>query len=145
MIFLDTNIFIRFFAPSTSEVTERMKREAHELFAAIKRGAVEATTSEVVLHEVCYVLRSRRQYGLEVARVVSSLQPLLGLAGMTFPGRDLEIYIQALEWMGAFPQLSFADAVIAVRGQSIGAELATYDEYLASMPFVTRWVPTPAE
>lgn len=145
MIFLDTNVFLRFFAPSTSEATERMKREAHDLFAAIKRGAIEATTSEVVLHEVCYVLRSSRQYGLEAGRVGSSLQPILGLAGMTFPGRDVEIYVQALEWMRAFPRLSFADAVITVRAQSIGAELVTFDEYLASMPFVKRWRPSGTE
>lgn len=119
-----------------------MKRESRELFAAIQQGAIEATTSEVVLHEVCYILRSPRQYGLEAGRVVSSLQPILGLSGMTFPGRDVEIYIQALERMRAFPRLSFADAVISVRAQALGAELATYDAYLAGMPFVTRWVPS---
>jgi predicted nucleic acid-binding protein len=141
MIFLDTNVFLRLFAPATSRTTERMKRESRELFEAIGRGTIEATTSEAVLHEVCYVLRSPRQYGLDAERVVSSLQPMLGLSGMTFPGRDLDIYIQALERMRAFPRLSFVDSVISVRAQVLNAQLVTYDEYLANQPFVTRWKP----
>lgn len=141
MIFLDTNVFLRLFAPASSDATVRMKRESRELFDAIGRGAIEATTSEVVLHEVCYVLRSPRQYGLDVDRVVSSLQPILGFSGMTFPGRDVDIYVQGLERMREFPRLSFADAVISVRAQALDAQLATYDEYLANQPFVKRWKP----
>lgn len=141
MIFLDTNVIVRLFAPAMSEATERMKREPRELFDAIGRGAIEATISEVVLHEVCYVLRSPRQYGLDADRVASSLLRILGLSGMTFPGRDLEIYVRALERMGDFPRLSFADAVISVRAQVLNAQLVTCDEYLANQPFVTRWRP----
>lgn len=142
MIFLDTNIFLRFLAPSTLPSALAMKEEARELFASVRRGEQEVTTSEVVIHEVYFVLQSSRQYGMAASQIVSYLQPLLGLPGMTFPGNDRQIYLQALELLRYCPKLEFSDAVIAVRAQSIGAELATFDEYLASMPFVTRWIPS---
>jgi len=66
---------------------------------------------------------------------------MLGLSGMTFPGRDVDIYIQALERMREFPRLSFVDSVISVRAQVLNAQLVTYDEYLANQAFVTRWKP----
>lgn len=141
MIFLDTNIFLRFLAPSTSPAADLMKDEARALFASVRRGDQETTTSEVVIHEVCFVLQSSKHYGMDAAQVVSYLQPILGLPGMTFPGTDKEIYLQALELLLHYPRLGFADSVIAVRAQTLGAELATFDAYLASMPFVARWVP----
>ena len=141
MIFLDTNIFLRFLAPSTLPSSLAMKDVARELFDSVRRGELQATTSEVVIHEVCFVLQSSRQYGMSASQIVSYLQPLLGLPGMIFPGDDKRIYLQALETLLLYPKLEFSDAVIAVRAQSTGAALATFDEYLASMPLVTRWVP----
>lgn len=142
MIFLDANVFLRYLAPSTSPAMDVMKQEARDLFTSVRRGERETTTSEVVIHEVCYVLQSSNQYGLDASQAVEYLQPLLGLPGMTFPGTDKEIYLQALELLLEYPKLGFADAVISVRAQTLGAELATFDAYLASMPFVRRWVPS---
>lgn len=141
MIFLDANVFLRYLAPSSSPATAVMKDIARELFASVRRGEQEATTSEVVIHEVCYVLQSSNHYRMGTVTVIDILQPLIAMSGMIFPGTDKRIYLRALELLLDYPKLEFSDAVIAARAESQGVPLATFDEYLAGMPFVTRWVP----
>ncbi|MDQ3541690.1 MAG: type II toxin-antitoxin system VapC family toxin [Chloroflexota bacterium] len=142
MIFLDVNVFLRYLAPSSSPATIVMKEVAQGLFASVRRGELEATTSEVVIHEVCYVLQSASHYRMETASVVEYLQPLIAMSGMIFPGADKRIYLRALDLLLNHPKLEFSDAVIAARAEWQGVPLATFDEYLAGMPFVTRWVPS---
>jgi predicted nucleic acid-binding protein len=142
MIFLDANVFLRYLAPSSSPATAVMKDIARELFASVRRGEQEATTSEVVIHEVCYVLQSSSHYRMKTATVVEYLQPLIAMPGMSFPGTDKRIYLRALELLLDYPKLEFSDAVIAARAEWQGVPLATFDSYLASMPFVTPWVPS---
>ena len=142
MIFLDSNVFLRYLAPPSSPETVVMKDIARELFASDRSGEQTATTSEVVIHEVCYVLQSRSHYHMTTATVVDYLEPILAMPGMLFPGSDRSIYLRALERLLEYPKLEFSDAVIAARAESQGVPLATFDEYLAGMPFVTRWIPS---
>ena len=61
MIFLDTYIFLRYLVQSTTPASAAMQATATALFAAVERGEETVTTSEVVLHEVCYVLAAKAQ------------------------------------------------------------------------------------
>ena len=142
MIFLDANVFLRYLAPSSSPATAVMKEIARELFASVSRGEQEATTSEVVIHEVCSILQSSNHYRMVTATVVDVVQPLIAMPGMIFPGSDKRVYLRALEILLGYPKLEFSDAVISARAEWQGVSLLTFDEYLAGMPFVTRWVPT---
>lgn len=144
MIFLDANVFLRYLAPSSSPATVVMKDIAGELFASVRRGEEEATTSEVVIHEVCHILQSSNHYRMVTATVVDVLQSLIAMPGLIFPGTDKRVYLRALEILLNYPKLEFSDAVIAARAEWQGVPLAKFDEYLAGMPFVTRWVPASA-
>ena len=64
MIFLDTNVFLRHLTASVDSASEHMRRAATAIFEAVERGEEEITTSEVVLHEVCFVLGEKAHYGL---------------------------------------------------------------------------------
>jgi predicted nucleic acid-binding protein len=144
MIFLDANFFLRYIVRVETEEQSRMQRLAENFMLALETGAIEATTSEVVLHEVCYVMTSRRQYGASVHEAITALEPILRLSALKFPPGDKEIYLRALSIWQQYPKLEFADSVIAARCEVNGWELATFDETLGSLPSITRWQPAEA-
>ena len=68
MIFVVANILIRYMTePNTPEIA-RMQAMAVSLFEQVETGEIKVTSSEVVLHETCYVLGSRHHYGYGVAQ-----------------------------------------------------------------------------
>jgi predicted nucleic acid-binding protein len=79
MIFLDANYFLRYLVQPTTPELRAMAEAAKALFLAIQRGEEEATTTEVVLHEVVYVLASKAHYNVPPAEIVANLKPLLRL------------------------------------------------------------------
>lgn len=140
MIFLDTNVILSLLTEPTSDETRRMKQIARELFQSVEAGREEVTTSEVVIHEVCYILASRKHYMQPPDRIAAYLFDILLLPGFKLNEAERAVYLRALERFAEHPKLGFADAVVATRAERQGIPLATFDEYLASMPFVTRWV-----
>ena len=143
MIFLDANVFLRYLVQPTDDATLEMKAVSKALLQQISAG-LEATTSEVVLHQVCYILGSRRSYGVPTEKIVDFVTHLLTLSGMRFPAGERRIYARALELWRARPSLGFADSVIAARCEANDWQLATFDEQLGSLPSVSRWNPEPA-
>src|SRR4051812_25056105 len=97
MIFLDANFFIRFLAPAPSPEAKAMQDIATRLFEAITRGEEDATTTEVVLHEVAYILASKAHYQLPVPEIVSSLKMALQMPGLKLPRGDKKLYLRALD------------------------------------------------
>ena len=95
MIFLDTYVFVRFLTqPSESDPNGlRFQSAAIGLFSAVEAGTEEVTTSEVVLHEVCYVLGSRRHYRLSASEIASLLIPIIALPGFKLPQGEKALYI----------------------------------------------------
>jgi len=81
MIFLDTNVFLRAIVEPTTPETQRMAREMRELFRSVQRGEQEVTTTEVVLHEVVYVLAAKAHFGRTPADIAADLRPILRLRG----------------------------------------------------------------
>jgi predicted nucleic acid-binding protein len=139
MIFLDANIFLRYLTQPSTPEAERMQGIAAALFEAIERGDEEAMTTEVVLHEVCYLLASKKHYGLTWVDVADYLTPLVRLPGLKFNRGERRIYLRALEIAAANRKLEFADSVIAARCEGSGHQLATFDERLAAFPGIERW------
>jgi predicted nucleic acid-binding protein len=141
MIFLDANCFLRYFTQPETDEQLRMQRVARQLMLALEAGRIEATTAEVVLHEVCFVMTSKRQYGVSVADAITAIEPILRLSALKFPSGVREVYLRALSIWQQNPKLEFADSVIAARCEVIGWELATFDEMLGSLPHINRWQP----
>src|SRR4051812_7951490 len=138
MIFLDANIFLRFIVQPTSSETVAMHDRAANLFRALEEGMLRATTSEVVLHEVSFVLASKKHYGLSAEAIARILRPLIELPALRFRRGERRIFLRALEIYSAYPKLEFSDSVIAARCESGELELATFDESLAALPTIRR-------
>lgn len=141
MIFLDANIFLSYLTEPTSAETQEMKAIARRIIHSVASGQQEVTTSEVVVHEVCYILASKKHYVQPPDRIAAYLTEILMLPGFKLKPGERATYLRALEVFAENPKLGFADSVIATHAERHGLSLATFDEYLASMPFVKRWVP----
>lgn len=144
MIFLDANVFLRYIVQPTTPATQQMAQHAHDLFQAVKRGDAEVTTSEVVLHEVVYVLASKAHYGRSPADIATDLSPILRLPGLKLPRGMKRLYLRALDLYTTYPKLGYADAIVAAHVEQRGIPLATFDTDFDSLPFVTRWQPPSA-
>lgn len=141
MIFLDTNIFLRFLTEPADDAAERMRWITYDLFQQVSTGELEVTTSEVVLHETCFILISKSQYGQSATDVAEKIRHLLNLSGFKLDPGEKRIFLRALDILAENPKLEFADSVIAARVERLDIPLATFDERLAKLPTITRWVP----
>jgi predicted nucleic acid-binding protein len=118
-----------------------MNQIATDLFTAVANGEEEITTSEVVLHEICFVLGSAKHYRLDANQISDYLRPLIRMSGFKFARGEKAIYLRALEIFSTFPKLEFADSVIAARAERLELPLATFDRRLSKMSFVNLWTP----
>jgi predicted nucleic acid-binding protein len=134
MMFLDANIFISFLS---GDDPERVKN-CLALFERIAEGEA-ATTSEVVIAEVAYVLSSPRQYRLTSAQVVESVRPLLLLRGMKLPNKRR--LLRALT-LYATNNLDFEDCLTAaqIEQQNIPS-LMSYDRGFDRLDGIPRQEP----
>ena len=141
MIFLDTNIFLRHFVDAASAEEFAFQELATQLFEAVERGDETVTSTEVVIHEVCYLLFSKQHYGVSAAETAAMVSSILSLPGFKLPKGEKQIYLDALELFAANPKLEFSDSVIAIRAHRLGIPLATFDRALLKLPIVTPWQP----
>lgn len=139
MIFLDANILLRYL---TQDDVEKM-RACLALLQRIQAGE-EATTSEVILAEVAYVLSSPRHYQLSHAEVSARLRPILLLRGLKLPNKRR--LLRALDLYSTYPQLDFEDCltVAQVEQQGMGT-LVSYDRGFDRVPGITRAEPPAPE
>lgn len=137
MIVVDANYFLRYLVQPVTPQQTAMAETSRALFASVQRGDAEVTTSEVVLHEVIFVLASKRHYNVPPFEIASILGILLRLPGFKFPRGEKRIYLDALDLFATHPRLGFADAVLAARVIRSGQPLATFDSDFNRIPGVT--------
>jgi predicted nucleic acid-binding protein len=141
VIFLDANVLLRVLtAPATPQDIAR-QTQAISLLSRASADEVQVTFSEVVLHEVSYVLTSPRQYGFTPDQAIPMLRSILGIRGLLLPENDLAIFQLALDLWERYPKLEFSDAVIATRCEQRDCELASFDRHFDAVPSIRRWVP----
>lgn len=141
MIFLDANIFLRMFSGGVAPKERARAEVAAALFESIREGSVQATTSEVVLHEVCFILGSKQHHGRRPAEIIAVMTELMQIPGIVFPMDDKRIYLRAFEIWSSQPVLGFADSVVAARCEAEGHELATFDRHFSRIEGLSLWSP----
>lgn len=121
MVFVDTNIFIRFLTKD-----DPIKAEAcYRLFERARQGTAELTTSESVLAEVVFILASKRLYNLSRQDVRMRLYPLFTLRGLKLPNRAAAL--RALDLYSRHT-IDFEDALsVAIMEQQRTAEIYSYN------------------
>lgn len=139
MIFLDTNVFLRLLVEQPDAQSEPMRDRAIELFRKVRNGELQATTTEVVLHEICYILTAKTHYALSVEDVISYMRTLLSLDGLWFPAGEKRIYLRALDIWEEHPKILYSDSLVAARAERLNVPLATFDKRLSRLPFLDHW------
>ncbi|HVC31947.1 MAG TPA: PIN domain-containing protein [Chloroflexota bacterium] len=133
---LDTNIFLRYLTRD-----DDVKANAcYGLFQRVGRGEEEATTNELIVAELTYVLSSRSHYNLSHDDIRARLTPILNLRGLKLPGKRR--CLRALDLYAAYPALDFEDAFSIASLEDDGlAEIYSYDRDFDQVPTVRRVEP----
>lgn len=143
MIFLDSNVILRYLIHPTTPAIVAMAESARALFVAAEAGDVEITTTEVVLHEVAYLMASNAHYGRPVEEITTALATILRLSGFRLPRGEKQRFLRALDLWATFPTLGLADALVVTTAVIRGAELASFDRHFGRVPGLAHWTPPP--
>lgn len=136
MRFLDANIILRYL--TLDDLTKA--EHCLALFQRIERGEEQATTCEVILHEVLYVLSSARHYDLSHQEAAGRLRPIITLRGIKLPQK--QIYLRALDLYASAPFLDFGDALSIAHMEEQGIkEIYSYDTHFDRTGVVKRVEP----
>lgn len=136
MRFVDTNIFIRILVPDDPARAQACR----SLFEAIDEGRESAVTSATVIAEVAYVLRSRRQYGLDTSEVTARLRPIISLPGLSL--EDKRTFFRAFDVWDDHPNLDFEDVLTVAHMERLNlTEVYSYDKDFDGIPGITRLEP----
>ncbi len=136
MKFVDTNIFIRFFAADDEKKSEACFR----LFQRVQKGEESIATTEAIVAEVVYVLSSPSLYSLSHEEIAARLAPVLSLRGLLL--RHKRTYLRALDLYAAHRFLDFEDALaVAHMERQHISEIVTYDRDFDRVPGVKRSEP----
>ncbi len=124
-----------------SLVMTRPKRHAASpSFSSSKNGAAEATTSEVIIAEVVYVLSARNHYHLTPTEIRDRLLPMFNVKGLKLPSKRR--VLRALDLSAAYPFLDFEDALAVAEMEQGGiSELLSYDRDFDRISGITRVEP----
>lgn len=137
MKFLDANIFLRYLVPGD----ETKAQACFALFQRVKAGEEVATTSESVVAEITYVLRSRAHYGLTPAEIGVRLRPILALRSLKLANK--RSFLRAFDLWDIHPDLDFEDVLTVAHMERLGlSELFSYDRDFDGIPGVQRLEPT---
>lgn len=132
-VFIDTNIFIRFF---THDLEEKVP-ECERLFELIRDGKARPYISSVVIIELIFILTKQYKFKKEV--VLKAMEKVLRLRNMTIiestkTSKALLLYKKY--------NISYTDCLIASQIPS-GVKLVTYDTDFFKIPALKPI--TPAE
>jgi len=117
-LFLDTNIFLRFFLRDN----ESQYQNVYNLFAKIEEGKFKPYTSSIVFLELNYVVRNI--YKLSIAEILDYIDAVKKMRGMTIIEKtDVD---RAINLYRKY-KIKFGDCFIAAQIPK-GAMLASYDE-----------------
>jgi predicted nucleic acid-binding protein len=134
VIFVDANVFLRFFVVPGTPQDRNMALQSAELFRRVRDEEEEISTSEAVIAEVAFIATSKTHYGMTRGDVADLLKSVLQLSACKLPGKSA--CLRALDVWVAHPKLSFPDALGAAYSEELGFELATFDDRLTRVPDV---------
>lgn len=85
MKIVDANVFVRYLTGDDA----RKQQKSEELIKRIRDGHEQAITTEIIIHEVCFVLTSSRHYSATHQEVRDKLYPLIQMAGLHVANKSI--------------------------------------------------------
>jgi predicted nucleic acid-binding protein len=136
MRLVDANIFLRYLTRD-----DEIKAEACRLqFERLERGEESGITTDLIVHEVLYVLTSKAHYNLTHEEAASRIRPLISLRGLRLANKRR--YLRALDIYSSNPKFDFPDAVNIALMEELGIEeIASYDTDFDDWPGIKRVEP----
>jgi len=133
---VDANVFIRYLTGDDAA----KQHHSEELITRIRDGEEEALTTEIIVHEVCFVLTSSRHYNATHQAVRDRLTPLLQMQGLHVANKSL--CLDALDLFARSEKLDVSDAFsIALVQQHIADSIYSYDQHLDRISGAQRLEP----
>jgi predicted nucleic acid-binding protein len=134
MIFLDTNIIIRYLTAD-----DKIKaKKCFKLLEKIKNNQIQAFLTETVFAEIVYILSSPKLYNLSPPKIKLLLEPIINLKGLKI---DQNLFLNALESYETF-KIDIEDALLAAQMHKKKARiLYSYDRDFDKIPSVKRKEP----
>jgi predicted nucleic acid-binding protein len=129
MKILDTNIFLRAITEPVTTADQQMQTVSQRLFERVINGDEEVTTCEAVLHEVFYLLCSRRNYDLEHVEAVGRVRLVFDEPGFHIARK--QTVSRAIDFFRDRSALDFADCLLAAYAAEDGHDITTFDRDLA--------------
>jgi predicted nucleic acid-binding protein len=139
MKLVDTNVFLRHVAEPGSSEDALQQAACEAFFRRCRESGESIVTTEACLAEICYVLASKRQYGMPGQRVAELVRALLVQWQVHIVCSDL--HVAAIDVLAAHPVLGFEDALLAAHALDRDIELVSYDRDFDRVPGVRRVEP----
>jgi predicted nucleic acid-binding protein len=141
MIHIDTNVILRYLINPANEAEAEMARASQDLFDRVDARSETVTTSEAILTEVVYVLRSNRWYNLSESEISERFKPIIQLPGFHISSKRR--YLRALDiFVTHAPHLDFEDAIlVAIVEAEDPPVLYSFDRDFDRVPQITRREP----
>ncbi len=117
-VFVDSNVFMRFFTKDDSGQHEK----AATLFEAGAAGKIRLVTGPPVLFEIAWTLRSA--YNLSKEQISDALDAIIAFPGLKL--KDAELVEEAIR-LARSSGREFADAYIRASANEMEARIATFN------------------
>ena len=136
MRLIDTNVFIRYLMGD--DPAKQYKSGA--LIERIRTGQEEVLTTQVIVHEICYVLSASTHYNLTHQDIRDRIYPILEMQGMHVANKSL--CLEALNMFATGEKIDFSDALsVAYVRNGLVDGMYSFDRKIDNLPGSRRLQP----
>ncbi len=135
MIFIDTNIFLRFLMKDDKDKAAN----CYKLMEQLAQGKIKAQTTTLVIAEIVWVLQSPKNYNCSPTTIKNILSPILNMKGLMLSEKSiiqyaLDIFVQE--------EIEFIDAYnAAFMEKSKISSIYSYDKHFDKFNSIKRIEP----
>lgn len=130
---IDANVFIRYLIGD--DLTKQEKSKA--LIERVRSGEEAVFCTEVILHEVCYILSASTHYSLSHQEIRDRLYPILQMQSLYIANKTL--CLEALNIFATGEKIDFSDALsVAHVRSSVADGIYSFDRKLDNVPGSNR-------
>jgi predicted nucleic acid-binding protein len=133
MNLIDADVFIRYLIGDDAAKQQKSK----QLIDRIRTGHEEAFTTDIIVHEVCYVLSASTHYNLSHQDIRDRLYPILAIQGLHIANKS--ICLEALNIFAAGEKIDLSDAIsVAYVRNGLVDGIYSFDRKLDNLPESNR-------
>lgn len=135
MNLIDANVFIRYLIGD--DATKQQQSKA--IIERIRAGQEEVFTTDIIVHEVCYVLSASTHYNLSHQDIRDRLYPILAIPGLHVVTKS--ICLEELNIFAAGEKIDFSAALsVAYVRNGVVDGIYSFDRKLDNLPGSNRLV-----